>query len=114
MTESQIQIGCVRWFKYQYPKLGTLLIHVPNGRRRSIRDGVKLKMEGVTAGVADLVLFVPSNGWHGLCVEIKTPVGKQSKSQKEWSENVTAMGYKYTISKSVDEFVEIIKEYLGC
>lgn len=114
MTESQTQIGCVRWFKYQYPNLGTLLIHVPNGRRRSIRDGIKLKLEGVTAGVADLILFVPSRGWHGLMIEMKSSKGKQSQSQKEWAERVTAMGYRYEIAKSIDDFVEIIQEYLGC
>ena len=114
MTESQLQIGCVRWFKYQYPNLGTLLIHVPNGRRRSIRDGVKLKMEGVVAGVADLILFVPSHGWHGLLIEMKTPIGKQSKSQKEWAANVMVMGYRYKIVKSIDEFVIVINEYLTC
>jgi hypothetical protein len=112
VTESQIQIGCVRWFKYQYPQFSTLLVHVPNGRRRHIRDAAKLKMEGVVAGVADLVLFVPSHGWHGLLIEIKTDKGRQSQSQKEWATNVISMGYRYQIAKSIDDFVLIIKEYL--
>ena len=114
MTESQLQIGCVRWFKYQYPNWGTLLIHVPNGRRRSIGDGIKLKMEGVVAGVADLILFVPRGECHGLMIEMKSPTGKQSKSQKEWAANVVEMGYRYEIAKSIDDFVIIIQSYLQC
>lgn len=114
MTESQIQIGCVRWFRYQYPNLAGLLIHVPNGRRRSAKEGALLKKEGVTAGVADLVLFVPKNGYHGLCIELKTEKGRQSESQKEWAIKIMSMGYNYAIVKSIDEFVELIKSYIEC
>lgn len=112
MTESNIQIGCVRWFRYQYPNYAKLLVHIPNGRKRNIRDGVKLKMEGVTAGVADLVLFVPSKEYHGLMIEIKTPKGRQSDSQKEWQNDVLNVGYQYEIVRSIDEFVELINDYL--
>ena len=40
--ESQLQIQCVRWFRYQYPKLAPLLIHIPNGRHRSKRESMTI------------------------------------------------------------------------
>jgi len=42
IDESHIQIQCVRWFKYQYPQLASLLIHIPNGRHRSKRESMTI------------------------------------------------------------------------
>jgi len=109
--ESQLQIQCVRWFRYQYPKLAPLLIHIPNGRHRSKREAFLLKQEGVTAGVADLALFVPKSH-PALFIEMKTPTGRQTDTQKEWQRHVTDAGYKYVVVRSVDEFVDTINFYL--
>jgi len=109
--ESQIQIQCVRWFKYQYPQFASLLVHIPNGRMRSKREAFLLKQEGVMAGVADLALFVPRSH-PALFIEMKTPTGRQTDSQKLWQKAITDMGYKYVVCRSVDEFVDTINYYL--
>lgn len=75
--ESQIQQNCVTWFRLQYPKIGRLLFAVPNGGARNAREAAIMKGEGVTAGVADLILLYPSGGFHSLCIEFKTPQQKQ-------------------------------------
>ena len=72
-----------------------------------------MKGEGVTAGVADVLLLVARNGYHGLCIEFKTEDGKQSKSQKEWQKAVTEQGYLYVVVRSFDEFKSVIENYLG-
>jgi len=73
--EHQIQVACVRWFRLQYSKLSLNLFAVPNGGRRDKVTAGKLKAEGVVAGVADLLLLVPSGCFHGLAIEMKTRTG---------------------------------------
>ncbi|MBR5118875.1 MAG: VRR-NUC domain-containing protein [Muribaculaceae bacterium] len=109
--ESNTQIACVRWFKTQYPRLAKLLFAVPNGGARSAITGAILKAEGVTKGVSDLLMLVPSSKYHGLCIEMKTPRGRQSTSQKDWQKAVTSMGYKYIVCHSFDEFYKEINTY---
>ena len=111
-TESQLQKSCVMWFRLQYPKLRSLLFAVPNGGARSAVTGAILKAEGVLAGVADLLLLVPSREYHGLCIEMKTAKGRQSTTQKQWERAVTLQGYKYIVCRSFADFVEQIKGYL--
>ena len=75
--EHQLQCACVRWFRYAHADLSPLLFAVPNGGRRDHITGARLKAEGVVAGVADLLLLVPSQQHHALCIEMKTAKGRQ-------------------------------------
>jgi len=110
--ESKIQQVCVKWFRYHYPEYSKLLFAVPNGGSRRRIEGAIMKAEGVTAGVADLLLLVPNTSHHGLCVEMKTEKGKQQPTQKEWQTKVERVGYKYVICRSLDDFIDEIDEYL--
>ena len=113
--EHEIQKGFVDWFSLQYPRYRMLLFAVPNGGRRDSVTGSMLKAEGVTAGVSDLILFIPRKGYHGLCIETKTPkkTSRQSPSQKEWQKAVEEQGYKYEVCRSIDEFMATVNEYLS-
>ena len=109
--ESNLQIACVRWFRLQYPSLAPLLFSVPNGGRRDRVTGAILKAEGAVAGVADLLLLVPNTIYHGLCIEMKTPKGRQSPMQKEWQIAVEGMEYKYAVVRCFEEFQQVIRDY---
>lgn len=110
--ESHIQQECVKWFRLQYSKLTLNLFAVGNGGARSRIEAAIMNGEGVTAGVADLLLLVARHGYHGLCIEMKTKSGKQTPRQKAWQEAVTAQGYCYEVIRSFDEFKTLIDEYL--
>lgn len=125
--EHNIQVACVRWFNLQYPQYRGLLFAVPNGGARNLVTAAKLKAEGVTPGVADLLLLVPKQrqilyacvGYplieesiSGLCIEMKTKRGSQSQAQKEWQKKVEAAGYRYVIVRSVEQFIKEINDYL--
>ncbi len=111
--EHRVQVACVRWFRLKYPHLSPRLFAVPNGGRRDGVTGARLKEEGVLAGVADLILLVPNAGYHALLIEMKTPKGRQSESQKAWQQEVCAEGeYKYVVCRSLEEFVREVEEYL--
>lgn len=111
-AEHRLQCTCVRWFRYQYPSLSALLFAVPNGGRRDPVTGARLKAEGVVAGVSDLILFLPSDKHHALCIEMKTPKGRQSPSQKEWQQQVERYGYRYEVIRDFLEFEKLVKSYI--
>ena len=131
--ESIVQQGAVAWFRYQFPSLAQLLVHIPNEGKRTVRwikgrpvctGGAKLKAEGMVKGAADLVLFVPNKYFHALCLETKVELfdysnGKakktktyQSPEQKEWQALVESQGYRYEVYRNIDEFRKIVLDYL--
>jgi hypothetical protein len=79
-----------------------------------IKQWNKLKAEGATKGVADLILLVSSGDYRGLCIEMKTTAkhSKQSEEQKAFEEAVIAQGYGYAIPKTFEEFRSVIMNYL--
>lgn len=105
MGEHELQKSCIRWFRYTYPKHQKLLFAVPNGGTRFTREAARLKAEGVTAGVSDLILMVPNKEYAGMVIEMKHGNNKLSKHQKEWLKLVAEMGYKAIVCYSFDTFV---------
>ena len=124
-AESDIQQSCVAWFRWQYPNYSKLLFAVPNGGARSAVEASIMSGEGVLAGVADMLLLVPSRKYHGLCMEFKRTAiryvdGKrhvlktyQSQPQKEWQAAVESVGYKYVVVRSLEEFIKLINNYFS-
>ena len=121
--ESDIQISCVEWFKIQYPKM--LIFAVPNGGKRAMKDihtkngvksvpleAMKMKDEGVLAGVSDLILAYASKGYHGLFIEMKTETGTQSDSQKAFQVKAEYFGYKYVVCRSFLQFMKEVNDYI--
>ena len=122
--EDELQIACVKWFRETYPDI--LLIHVPNQRKSrgfTKRDGtfvpteqVRLNAMGVMAGVSDLLLFHrkhESVTYNGLAIEMKTPIGSQSISQKKFEVIITKAGWKYVILRTLEDFKKTITNYMG-
>lgn len=112
--ESRLQQRCVLWFRMQYPTIAPLLIAVPNAARRNVRTGAIMKREGLTAGVADLILLLGRGEYHSLCIEMKTEskASKQSKSQIEWEEVAERHGNKYVVCRTFEDFQITVNNYL--
>lgn len=110
--ESRIQQACVRWFRMQYPRYARLFFAVPNGGGRSKIEAAIMKGEGVTAGVADMLLLLPSGEHPYLCIEMKTASGRQTREQKAWQADVEAVGGRYAVCRSIEDFMREIKTYL--
>lgn len=109
-TEHQEQVAVVQWFRLTYPKL--ILFSIPNGGMRNIGTAVKLKSEGVLAGVADLFLMSPNINHHGLFIEMKVAKGKVSEQQKYFLEQAKAKGYAACVCYSFEEAQAAITNYL--
>jgi hypothetical protein len=71
----------------------------------------KLKAEGVRAGVPDVFLAVPSGGYHGLFIEMKTSKGRISDSQVAWFNKLESVGYRCVLCWSWQDAVTAIEEY---
>lgn len=112
-VESDLQTACVRWFRLQYPSLALCLFAVPNGGSRNLYEAARMKAEGVTAGVADLILLIPGGGHGSLCIEMKSAVGRQRPEQKAWQQAVEAVGNRYVVCRSFDEFRAVVDDYLS-
>lgn len=114
-VESHLQRMCVSWFRLQYPTVGKLLFAVPNGGARSRTEAAIMKAEGVTAGVADLILLVGRGGFSALCIEMKT-AAKESKltlPQAEWQVLAAQQGSCCITCRTFEEFQKEIRWYMA-
>lgn len=124
--ESDLQIRCVKWFRIQYPAFARLMEHPKNEGNGDRVQGAIAKAEGVQAGVADLILHVPSvcREWNGVCqeepfmvhslaVEMKTRNGRQSPEQKVFQRYFEAAGGQYVIVRSFEEFQKVVGSYMS-
>lgn len=96
-----------------FPKLPRkLLFAIPNGGSRNKIEAANMKRQGVTAGVADVILLVPKKGFASLCIEFKTKTGRQSDEQKEFQFQAEKCGSKYVVVRSVEQALREVKEYI--
>ena len=115
MTESLEQQTLFKWATLnakKYPQL-ELLHHIPNGGKRDIRVAVKLKAEGVKAGVPDICLPVKRKNYNGLYIELKAGKNKTSKSQDWWIEKLSEQGYRVVVCWGWESAKDVIVGYLN-
>ena len=111
-TEQEALITWCRIFESRYPEL-EMIYHVPNGGSRNRIEAANLKRQGGKAGVPDLCLPVPKDGYHGLYIEMKFGKNKTTKDQEEWLKRLSQYGYKTAVCYGAEEAREVIKEYIG-
>jgi len=106
-TEHEEQRAFISWWRKSLPECW--IFAVPNGGGRSAREGGRLKMEGVSPGVPDLVC-------PALCLYIefkKRKGGSISADQKKWHAHLKACGYAVIVPKGADEAVEMLKKFIS-
>ena len=102
--EHQIQCAIHRFLTIE----GIFHFAIPNGEKRDVRVGARLKEEGVLPGVADLELVLP--GGQHVYVEIKTATGRLSPAQKAFREAVQGLGHSYEVWRSLDDCKLFLKQ----
>ena len=114
-TEDTEQIMLMRWAEYssgKYPQL-KLLLHIPNGGKRSKAEAGRFKAMGVKPGVPDLFLPVPLYGFHGVFIEMKrSKGGTVSEAQQEWMDALRKQGYAVEVCHGWEPAKEILLQYL--
>lgn len=112
--EDKLQIACKYWFDCQYPQYRLLLHHSPNEGllMKHDRDGAKRKAMGMRAGFPDFIFLLPNRFYPYLALELKSEKGRQSDHQKEYQLAVEKAGGLYVIVRTLEQFIETIKNYL--
>lgn len=112
-NEEKIQEACVRWFELAWPEYRSLLHHSPNGGARTAFEGAAFKRKGTRAGFPDLILLIPRGECPYLCIELKQGRGRQSETQQAYQSAVESVGARYEVVRSVEEFINVINNYLS-
>jgi hypothetical protein len=84
---------------------------IPNGGQRHYLVAVKLKMEGVKRGVADMFWMISNDNWKGIFVEVKTAKGVKSEYQREFQKVAIANGYYYAVVRSIADCIELLEKF---
>ena len=114
-TESDEQIALFEWAALQsrkYPEL-ELLYHIPNGGHRHKTTAIRLKREGVKAGVPDICLPVPRGTYHGLYIELKAGRNTATGNQTKWLQALQSNGYFVAICHGWEVASNTITDYLS-
>jgi hypothetical protein len=99
------------------PEIRPLAFAIPNGGKRDAREGARLKLQGVTAGVPDIFIACPISPYSGLLIELKRPIikGKPkpnvTKSQYEMIDRLSIAGYCAKVCYGFGEAVDVIHDY---
>ncbi len=131
--EDNLQVACMDYLRYQYPKV--LSCHIANERdlsrniktdmrtgRSYVPKGVRLKRKGVLSGMPDILIFKPRQNKLigemcdsidcGLAVELKSKKGILNINQKECLSKLHNASWKTCVIRDFDTFKEIVDEYL--
>ena len=111
-TEQEAVIQWCGWHEGKRPEL-KLIFHIPNGGSRNTIEAANLKRQGVKAGVPDLCLPVPMNGFHGLYIEMKYGRNKSTEKQEEWQKALQEQGYYVAVCYGAEEAERLIASYLN-
>lgn len=103
--EAWIQIGIVQYlrlFKYH-------VFSVPNGINIPTSGSRELyNRMGLLSGVSDLCVMLLEG--KTLWVEVKTPVGRQSETQKAFQKRAWELGHCYQVWRSIDDARRFVEE----
>jgi hypothetical protein len=99
--EHNIQVNFVKWFRIKYKK--NLIFSIPNGGKRGILEAVRLKKEGVVAGIPDIQVLLNNVS---LFIELKTRTGKLSVKQKETISLMESLDHNIIVCYGFDDAVK--------
>ncbi len=126
--EREVQVAVLQWLQLYNPLARKCIIKIDNeGKRKTIisngksipvGDILAVKM-GLHVGASDLFLAYPTDRYPGLWVEVKPPLFKVTKSNREHFEKqmefiilMRDRGYYADVGVGVDQCIEIFKTYL--
>ena len=111
MTETQEQKQLIQWCRTR-PEL-QYLFHIPNESIGGQGWMIRNRQMGVRSGIPDLMLPIPSNGYHGLFIEMKAKGGRVSSTQEKWIEALNTFGYLAVVAYGWEDAKCKIMNYLN-
>ena len=111
--EFDLQSSYFDWLDIAFPKERQTIFAIPNGAKTSKIQGYKLKREGLTAGMPDIMIAIPKGLFHGAFIEFKIKPNKPSILQKDKISKLKAQGYMVEVCYDIDAAMLITKNYLN-
>lgn len=118
--EQTVLFQWARWLEQRYPEL-ELLHAIPNGaklpytgkgKQRHAPQALRLKDEGLKAGVPDTFLPVARKGYHGAYCELKEKPNKPSPMQIKWLDRLKGEGYLTCVAYGAQDAINFYADYL--
>lgn len=118
-TEHQEQIAVCNWLDFRR----VVYFAVPNGGKRNVVVGKKLKAEGVKKGVPDLIILTPPPNAMialggarlpccGAAVEMKRRKGGVvSEEQSGWLATFAFLGWATIVANGADDAIKQLEEW---
>lgn len=109
MNENQLQQSIYLWYQNTYviKDKRCMILSIPNGGLRDKMTAITMKATGLYKGAADLLVIY--RGWVGF-VELKTEVGIQSPSQRQFEAHCIEAGIPYRLVRTLAEFQQLIAQ----
>lgn len=103
------------WLEWRSPVAFEMTTATPMGGYRPDGSGGQLRGEGAKAGIPDLYMDIPRNGYHGLRIEMKKSdrSAQPSDDQKGWLQRLADHGYKAVLCRGHQAAIKTISLYLG-
>jgi VRR-NUC domain len=85
-----------------------VVAHIPNGGSRDAREASNLKIQGVLAGIPDLIIVLPcgESAW----IEMKAKDGRVSKGQADLHTHFHALGHDVITAYSAEEALAALRK----
>ena len=88
--------------------------HTPNGGKRDLITGAKLKRLGVKAGIPDIVIINQTrNGSNGLAIELKVGKNRTTESQEYWRSKFLLNNWSYAVAYTIDDVISLVSKHYG-
>ena len=104
--EEALQRDVVEFLRWALP-FDAVYFAVPNGGKRHIKIAQRLVPQGVRAGVPDLCIV---HAGRALFVELKTPTGALSASQRQMHARLHVAGAAVHVCRSVPQVEAVLRE----
>ena len=111
-SEAGEQATFFAWLTVYRPFVRALTFAVPNGGKRNIFEAKALKLQGVTPGVPDVFMAIPSEPFAGLFIEFKFGKNRTTGLQNAFIARVREVGFRAEICYSFEEAKIVVLEYL--
>ena len=109
--EDAEQKALIQWARLE-KIVGDHIFAIPNGGKRNKKEAIRLKAQGVKAGVSDLFLPLAHGGHFGLWIEMKSSLGKLTDTQEEWLLKMEKQGYEIAVCYNWLQARDTIKRYI--
>lgn len=107
--EALLQIACVEWLQYQYPR--AFFMHCPSGAKMNWKSINMFKRMGWRSGCPDLLIFNKVGFFSGLAIEFKTSKGRVSDEQNYFQGILAVNDWSVKVCNSFDSFTQCVENY---